>query len=30
MTELSIRPDDIRDALQKYVADYQPEAASKE
>jgi F-type H+/Na+-transporting ATPase subunit alpha len=30
MTELSIRPDEIRDALQKYVADYQPEAASKE
>jgi F-type H+-transporting ATPase subunit alpha len=30
MTELSIRPDDIRDALQKYVADYKPDAASKE
>ncbi len=30
MTELSIRPDDIRDALQKYVAEYQPDAASKE
>ncbi len=30
MTELSIRPDEIRDALQKYVAEYQPEAASKE
>ncbi|WP_205470988.1 F0F1 ATP synthase subunit alpha [Nocardioides sp. SYSU D00038] len=30
MTELSIRPDEIRDALQKYVADYKPEAASKE
>ncbi|MEI5674648.1 MULTISPECIES: F0F1 ATP synthase subunit alpha [unclassified Nocardioides] len=30
MTELSIRPEEIRDALQKYVADYQPEAASKE
>ncbi|MQW75517.1 F0F1 ATP synthase subunit alpha [Nocardioides sp. dk4132] len=30
MTELSIRPDEIRDALQKYVADYQPDAASKE
>ena len=30
MTELSIRPDDIRDALQKYVAEYKPEAASKE
>ena len=30
MTELSIRPEDIRDALQKYVADYKPDAASKE
>src|SRR5690349_9473448 len=30
MTELSIRPEEIRDALQKYVADYTPEAASKE
>jgi F-type H+/Na+-transporting ATPase subunit alpha len=30
MTELSIRPDEIRDALQKYVDDYQPEAASRE
>src|SRR5689334_25069488 len=30
MTELSIRPEEIRDALQKYVADYQPESASKE
>lgn len=30
MTELSIRPEEIRDALQKYVADYQPDAASKE
>src|SRR3954463_14140104 len=30
MTELSIRPEEIRDALQKYVADYHPEAASKE
>ncbi len=30
MTEPSIRPEEIRDALQKYVADYQPEAASKE
>src|SRR4051812_25022461 len=30
MTELSIRPEEIRDALQKYVADYQPEAAGKE
>ncbi|GAA5148901.1 F0F1 ATP synthase subunit alpha [Nocardioides marinquilinus] len=30
MTELSIRPDEIRDALQKYVDDYQPDAASRE
>ncbi len=30
MTELSIRPDEIRDALAKYVADYTPEAAAKE
>jgi F-type H+/Na+-transporting ATPase subunit alpha len=30
MTELSIRPDEIRDALAKYVADYQPEAAKTE
>ena len=30
MTELTIRPDEIRDALQKYVADYEPAAASKE
>ena len=30
MTELSIRPDEIRDALQKYVADYQPDASSRE
>jgi F-type H+/Na+-transporting ATPase subunit alpha len=30
MTELSIRPEEIRDALQKYVADYAPSAASKE
>ena len=30
MTELSIRPDEIRDALQKYVADYQPDAATRE
>jgi F-type H+-transporting ATPase subunit alpha len=30
MTELSIRPDEIRDALQKYVADFKPEAARKE
>ena len=30
MTELSIRPDEIRDALQKFVADYTPSAASTE
>jgi F-type H+-transporting ATPase subunit alpha len=30
MTELSIRPEEIRDALQKYVADFKPAAASKE
>ena len=30
MTELTIRPDEIRDALQRFVADYQPETASKE
>ena len=30
MTELSIRPEEIRDALQKYVADYHPDAATKE
>ncbi len=30
MTELSIRPDEIRDALQHFVADYQPETASRE
>ncbi|MGN6251462.1 MAG: F0F1 ATP synthase subunit alpha [Marmoricola sp.] len=30
MTELSIRPEEIRDALAKYVADYQPDAARKE
>ncbi|GAA3824842.1 F0F1 ATP synthase subunit alpha [Nocardioides panacisoli] len=30
MTELTIRPEEIRDALQKYVADYQPEAAKTE
>ena len=29
MTELSIRPEEIRDALQKYVDDYKPSAASK-
>ncbi|RJS46901.1 F0F1 ATP synthase subunit alpha [Nocardioides cavernaquae] len=30
MTELSIRPDEIRDALQRFVSDYKPEAASRE
>ncbi|MDH2415379.1 F0F1 ATP synthase subunit alpha [Nocardioides sp. CER19] len=30
MTELSIRPEEIRDALSKYVAEYKPEAASRE
>jgi F-type H+-transporting ATPase subunit alpha len=30
MTELSIRPDEIRDALAKFVSDYQPETASRE
>ena len=30
MTELSIRPEEIRDALQRFVSDYQPETASKE
>ncbi len=30
MTELSIRPDEIRDALQKFVSEYQPDAAAKE
>jgi F-type H+-transporting ATPase subunit alpha len=30
MTELSIRPEEIRDALQRFVADYKPEASSKE
>jgi F-type H+-transporting ATPase subunit alpha len=30
MTDLSIRPEEIRDALAKYVADYTPETASKE
>src|SRR3546814_313768 len=29
MTELSIRPDEIRDALQRFVSDYKPEAASR-
>src|SRR6187401_3735748 len=30
MTELSIRPEEIRDALQRFVSEYQPESASKE
>ncbi|MCD9199182.1 F0F1 ATP synthase subunit alpha [Aeromicrobium wangtongii] len=30
MAELTIRPDEIRDALQKFVADYKPSAASTE
>ena len=30
MTELSIRPEEIRDALQRFVSDYEPDAASKE
>ncbi|HSU02104.1 MAG TPA: F0F1 ATP synthase subunit alpha, partial [Nocardioides sp.] len=30
MTELSIRPDEIRDALQRFVSDYQPDSAAKE
>src|SRR3954447_3560955 len=30
MTELSIRPDEIRDALQRFVSEYQPDAASRE
>ena len=30
MTELTIRPDEIRDALEKYVQAYEPEAASRE
>jgi F-type H+/Na+-transporting ATPase subunit alpha len=30
MTELTIRPEEIRDALTRYVEDYKPEAASKE
>jgi F-type H+-transporting ATPase subunit alpha len=30
MTELSIRPEEIRDALSKYVAEYRPEAAARE
>ena len=30
MTELSIRPEEIRDALQRFVSDYKPETASRE
>src|SRR6186713_602213 len=30
MTELTIRPEEIRDALQRFVSDYKPESASKE
>lgn len=30
MTELSIRPEEIRDALQRFVSDYTPDTASKE
>src|SRR6476659_5320322 len=30
MTELTIRPEEIRDALSRYVEDFKPEAASKE
>jgi F-type H+-transporting ATPase subunit alpha len=30
MTELSIRPEEIRDALQRFVSDYEPETAGKE
>jgi F-type H+/Na+-transporting ATPase subunit alpha len=30
MTELSIRPEEIRDALQRFVSEYEPEAASRE
>ncbi|HVH94993.1 MAG TPA: F0F1 ATP synthase subunit alpha [Nocardioidaceae bacterium] len=30
MTELSIRPEEIRDALQRFVSDYQPETAGRE
>ena len=30
MTELSIRPEEIRDALQRFVSDYEPETASRE
>jgi len=30
MTELSIRPEEIRDALQRFVSDYQPDQASRD
>ncbi|MDQ3615789.1 MAG: F0F1 ATP synthase subunit alpha [Actinomycetota bacterium] len=30
MTELSIRPEEIRDALQRFVSDYKPATASRE
>jgi F-type H+-transporting ATPase subunit alpha len=30
MSELTIRPEEIRDALQRYVADYQPETTARE
>ncbi|MGH3385718.1 MAG: F0F1 ATP synthase subunit alpha [Nocardioidaceae bacterium] len=30
MAELTIRPEEIRDALQRFVSDYQPEAATRE
>ena len=30
MAELTIRPDDIRDALQQFVSDYKPEATTEE
>ncbi len=30
MAELTIRPDDIRDALQRFITDYEPDAASRE
>jgi F-type H+/Na+-transporting ATPase subunit alpha len=30
MTELSIRPEDIQEALQRFVSDYKPEDASRE
>jgi F-type H+-transporting ATPase subunit alpha len=30
MAELTIRPDEIRDALQRFVSDYEPETATRE